>query len=82
MDTVGDDHVPFRRAGIPAMDVIDFQYGGSDMDHAANWHTAADTIDKVCAESLQVVGDVIYHALPKLDALPAGPKREKATAGE
>lgn len=68
MQSVEDDHIPFRRAGIPAMDVIDFSYGGSMAAHRRNWHTANDTIDRVCADSLQAVGDVIYHALPEIDA--------------
>jgi hypothetical protein len=67
-DAIEDDHVPFRRAGIPAVDIIDFSYGRLQSDHVRLWHTANDTIDHVCAESLQVVGDVIYHALPKVDA--------------
>jgi len=66
--SIQDDHTPFRRAGVPAADIIDFSYGGSASDHRQNWHTPNDTIDKVCAESLQAVGDVIYHALPELDA--------------
>lgn len=68
-----DDHIPFRQAGIPAIDIIDFQYGGSIMDHVKNWHTANDTLDKVCQESLQAVGDVIYHSLFDIEAhLDAG----------
>ncbi len=65
---IQDDHTPFRRAGIPAINVIDFEYGGSAADHVRTWHTAADTIDRVSAGSLQVVGDVIYHALPDIEA--------------
>lgn len=65
---IQDDHTPFRRAGIPAIDLIDFEYGGSAADHDQTWHTPADTIDRVSAESLQVVGDVIYHALPDIEA--------------
>lgn len=64
-----DDHVPFRRAGVPAVNLIDFSYGGSIVEHRKNWHTAEDTIDKVCWESLQVVGDVIYAVLPEMDAV-------------
>jgi glutaminyl-peptide cyclotransferase len=45
-----DDHVPLQRAGISAIDVVDFDY--------AYWHTAADTIDKIGPESLKIVGDV------------------------
>jgi len=46
-----DDHTPFNEAGIPAIDIIDFDY--------PYWHTLADTVDKVSAQSLQVVGDTL-----------------------
>ena len=46
-----DDHTPFLRAGIPAVDIIDFDY--------PYWHTTADTPDKVSAESLQIVGETL-----------------------
>lgn len=45
-----DDHVPLQQAGIRAIDVIDFDF--------PYHHTTDDTIDKVSAESLQIVGDV------------------------
>jgi Zn-dependent M28 family amino/carboxypeptidase len=65
---VQDDHIPFRRAGIPTLEIIDFSYGGSMIEHQRNWHTPNDTIDKVCPASLQAVGDVVYHSLAELDA--------------
>ncbi len=43
-----DDHTPFLEAGIPAVDIIDFDY--------PYWHTTADTADKVSPASLEVVG--------------------------
>ncbi len=46
--TLTDDHIPFVQKGIPAVDIIDFDY--------PYWHTAADTTDKVSAESLERVG--------------------------
>ena len=46
-----DDHTPFLQAGIPAIDIIDFDY--------PYWHTMQDTPDKVSAESLQAVGDTL-----------------------
>jgi glutaminyl-peptide cyclotransferase len=46
-----DDHTPFLDAGIPAVDVIDFDY--------PYWHTSADTADKTSARSLQVVGETL-----------------------
>jgi len=76
MQGIEGGHVPFRRAGIPAVNVIDFSYGGSEAEHRQNWHTANDTIERVCAESLQVVGDVIYHALPLVDAYLDNPMRD------
>ncbi|GAB4425303.1 MAG: M28 family peptidase [Anaerolineales bacterium] len=47
-----DDHTPFLRAGIPAVDIIDFDY--------PHWHTTEDTVDKVSAESLQAVGETLW----------------------
>ncbi len=43
-----DDHIPFIEAGIPAVDLIDFDY--------PYWHTTADTLDKVSPASLEAVG--------------------------
>jgi glutaminyl-peptide cyclotransferase len=50
-----DDHVALQRAGIHAIDVVDFDY--------PPWHTTEDTIDKVSAASLQIVGDVAVALL-------------------
>lgn len=55
-----DDHLPFLAAGIPAVDIIDFDF--------AAWHTAGDTLDAVSARSLQIVGDVVLAALPQIEA--------------
>ncbi|MFL7894374.1 MAG: M28 family peptidase [Anaerolineales bacterium] len=46
-----DDHLPFMQAGIPAVDIIDFDY--------PYWHTTADTTDNVSPQSLKVVGEII-----------------------
>lgn len=62
-----DDHMPFLRAGIPAVDVIDFEYGDGPGDNSY-WHTAEDTLDKISARSLKIVGDVILLSLPKIEA--------------
>lgn len=61
---VEDDHLPFLRAGIPAVDIIDLEYPDETMRY---WHTAEDTLDKVSAESMQVVGDVLLAALPAIE---------------
>jgi Peptidase family M28 len=56
---VEDDHVPFLRLGVPAALLIDFNY--------PPWHTAEDTVDKVSAQSLAVVGEVLLEALPSVE---------------
>ena len=60
---VADDHVPFLEAGIPAVDLIDFDFGPGPSP-GAYWHTAEDTIDKVCPESLDAVGEAALVAIP------------------
>jgi len=61
-EAIGDDHVPFLEAGIPAVDVIDFTYGG-DVSPGTYWHTREDTLDKVCQESLEAVGEPAVRVL-------------------
>jgi glutaminyl-peptide cyclotransferase len=56
---VSDDHIPYLKAAIPAVDLIDFDY--------PCWHSACDTLDKVSAHSLKIVGDVVYSSLPEID---------------
>jgi glutaminyl-peptide cyclotransferase len=50
-----DDHSPLNAAGIPTIDVIDFDFPW--------WHTAGDTIDKISPKSLQIVGSVALYYL-------------------
>jgi glutaminyl-peptide cyclotransferase len=57
---VEDDHMPFLAAGVPSVDIIDLEY--------EPWHTAQDTLDAVSARSLQIVGDVVLAALPRIEA--------------
>jgi Zn-dependent M28 family amino/carboxypeptidase len=64
---VEDDHVPFLRAGVPAALLIDFDY--------APWHTAGDTLDKVSANSLRIVGEVLLEALPAIEQRLAAESR-------
>jgi Zn-dependent M28 family amino/carboxypeptidase len=63
-DPILDDHIPFREAGIPAVDLIDFEFGPGPSP-GAYWHTPEDTLDKVCAESLDAVGEAALRALPR-----------------
>ena len=50
-----DDHTPLNALGVPTIDLIDFSF--------AWWHTADDTIDKLSAQSLQIVGSVAAYYL-------------------
>jgi len=50
-----DDHTPLNALGIPTIDIIDFDYPW--------WHTADDTMDKISAQSLQIVGSVALYYL-------------------
>jgi Zn-dependent M28 family amino/carboxypeptidase len=60
---IEDDHVPFLRLGVNAVDLIDFEYG----DGNEYWHTAEDTLDKLDAKSLEVVGRVVLRVVGKLE---------------
>ena len=55
-----DDHQPFLEAGMPAIDLIDFEFG-SKPGLNDYWHTEEDTVDKLSAASLQTVGRVTIH---------------------
>ena len=57
-----DDHLPFLRKGVTALDLIDFDYGPNN----SYWHTEQDTMDKLGAHSLEVVGNVLMAVLRKL----------------
>jgi glutaminyl-peptide cyclotransferase len=50
-----DDHTPLNAIGVATIDVIDFDY--------PSWHTAGDTMDKISAQSLQIVGSVALYYL-------------------
>lgn len=57
--TITDDHIPINDAGVPCIDLIDFDY--------APWHTLDDTPDKCSAESLRIVGDVVAAVVYRED---------------
>jgi Zn-dependent M28 family amino/carboxypeptidase len=62
-NAIEDDHIPFLRAGVAAVDLIDFDYGPGN----SWWHTDRDTIDKLSAKSFQIVGNVVLHVLNLLE---------------
>ena len=64
-NTIGyieDDHIPFARAGVPSLVLIDFNYGPRN----SYWHTHEDTIDKLNSRSFATVLHVIEAAIERL----------------
>lgn len=58
---ITDDHVEFINAGIPAIDIIEFNpYNGG---FNATWHTKADNMSNISAETLRAVGQTIVNYL-------------------
>src|SRR5438874_7020157 len=55
-----DDHSPFLKAGIDALDII-------QLTTYYEWHTKDDTLDKISPKSLKIVGDTIIASLPKIE---------------
>jgi glutaminyl-peptide cyclotransferase len=53
--TITDDHYPLLKAGLRVIDVIDIDYDAH--------HTMNDTVDRVSAKSLKIVGDVAMALL-------------------
>jgi glutaminyl-peptide cyclotransferase len=60
---IEDDHQPFAEAGVNVLDLIDFTYGPNN----GFWHNEKDTMDKLSAHSLQVVGDVVVELVRELE---------------
>lgn len=56
--SITDDHTPFLRAGIPAVDLIDWSYEG---------HDVADTLDKLSIASVDAVGETITQTIARID---------------
>jgi len=54
-----DDHMPFVRAGVAAIDLIDIDY--------PPWHNDTDTMDKLSAQSMEIVGTVVYEVIQRLE---------------
>lgn len=59
VNSVGDDHTAFLKRGVACADVIDFDYGPNN----SYWHTPQDTLDKLSAKSLTIVGDVFLETI-------------------
>jgi glutaminyl-peptide cyclotransferase len=61
---IEDDHLPFLKIGVPAVDIIDLDYGYNNVFH----HTVQDTIDKLSPQSLAITGDVVMETIRLVNA--------------
>ena len=72
----GDDYDPWLAAGVPSVDLIDFNYGPNsrsqpgDRDWNIYWHTAQDTVAHCSPQSLEIVGRVVLAMLQGLASSP------------
>lgn len=62
-EAIEDDHQPFLALGIPAIDLIDFEYGPGN----SVWHTSSDDLDHCSQESLGAIGKLVLAALPEIE---------------
>jgi glutaminyl-peptide cyclotransferase len=58
-EEIVDDHSPFLRAGVPAIDLIDWRYHG---------HSLSDGLDKLSPASLDAVGETVAELAQELRA--------------
>lgn len=66
---IKDDHIHFRRLGIPVANLIDFSYGPGN----SHWHEVSDALENVSAQSLGRVGRLALAALPQIEQAFAAP---------
>jgi glutaminyl-peptide cyclotransferase len=73
-----DDHAPFLAAGIPAVNIIDFDFGSAPGKNDY-WHTEQDTLERVSPRSLEIVGRTALRLISRLRAERG--KTPESTAG-
>ena len=54
-----DDHTPFKKIGIPVIDIIDFKFGPGN----SFWHSSEDNIGNISAKSLKIIGKTTLNLL-------------------
>jgi glutaminyl-peptide cyclotransferase len=62
--SIKDDHQRFIEAGVPSVNLIDFEYGAFN----EHWHEATDTLANCSQKSLDAIGRIVLAGLPKLEA--------------
>ncbi len=64
---VEDDHAPLVAMGVSALHLMDFTYGGR-ASPGSYWHTPEDTMDKLSAESLGKVAEIVLGVVQRLSS--------------
>jgi glutaminyl-peptide cyclotransferase len=64
--SIEDDHLSFLSRNVPSVDVIDGDLGPSG--EVYYWHTPQDTLDKISAKNLAIVGHVFLESVKQLQA--------------
>jgi glutaminyl-peptide cyclotransferase len=66
---VMDDHLPFKKRGVPVLDIIDLDYGPPTREHPEGGyhHTELDTINKISPKSLQISADLFLEMIRLID---------------
>jgi glutaminyl-peptide cyclotransferase len=59
-----DDHDSFLKRNIPSLDVIDLD----TVNDVPYWHTPQDTLDKISAKTLAIVGHVFLESVKQLQS--------------
>ena len=60
---IDDEHIPFLALGVPAVDIIDLDYGPFNL----YWHSRYDTVDKCSSASLAIVARVVLATVAALE---------------
>jgi glutaminyl-peptide cyclotransferase len=58
---IEDDHMPFIKAGVRSVDMIDFD------SQSTFWHTPQDTMDKLDPHSFDIIGAVVLKSIEELE---------------
>ncbi len=67
-NAIEDDQLPFKARGVPVDDIIDFNYGPHNDSHPDGYHhTAEDTMDKLSAKSLTIIGNTVLETMRLLN---------------
>ena len=59
---VTDDHIELIKAGIPAVDIIEYHPNEGFNPH---WHTSTDNIDNIDPHTLKAVGETVMNVIVK-----------------